>query len=170
MQCQSLPARCPCWKASQLKRLDPPRDGAIDLIRYGKTTQHAIAAMSRLAEVYVDGDRLSSGDIAKARSLSQTLVAKLLSTLSQVGLVSGAPGPGGGYALARPPAEITLLDIASVFERANDRLVCPFGPNWCGNNDPCPLHDRLVEMNEMLEQFLKSTTLAEFQYHQARPS
>jgi Rrf2 family transcriptional regulator, iron-sulfur cluster assembly transcription factor len=135
------------------------------MIRYGKSTQNAIAAMSRLAEVYEDGLRLSSHDIAKARHIPQTLAAKLLTQLSQAGLVSGAPGPRGGYSLARTPAEITLMDITAVFERTDDRITCPFGAGWCGNNEPCPIHDQLVELDRQTEQFLNSTTLDRFIMH-----
>lgn len=132
------------------------------MIRYGKSTQNAIAAMSCLAAVHTDGVRLSSGDIAKARDLPQTLVAKLLTLLSQAGLVTGSPGPSGGYALASRPAEVTLLDIANVFERNTSRVICPFGPNWCGNGEPCPLHDQLAQMDERFEAFLRETALDVF--------
>ncbi len=132
------------------------------MIRYGKSTQHAIAAMSRLAEVYEQGQRISSADIAKTRDLSQTLVAKLLTHLSTAELVVGAPGPHGGYALARPPADITLYDVVSVFERTDGQMTCPFGPHWCGRHEPCPLHNQLVQMDEQFQQFLKTTTLAVF--------
>ena len=128
------------------------------MIRYGKSTQNAIAAMSHLAEVYRDGLRLSSRDVAKARGLPQTLAAKLLTQLSQAGLVSGAPGPRGGYALTRPPAEICLYDIALVFKRVSDKLTCPFGPNWCGHGNPCPLHDKITQMDLEFENFLRATT------------
>jgi len=133
------------------------------MIRYGKSTQNAIAAMSRLAEVYNDGQRLSSHDIAECRGVSQTLVAKLLTQLSQAGLVSGARGPNGGYALSHTPAEITLLQIASVFERTDDRAACPLGQGWCGNHKPCPIHDELADLDKQAERFLETTTLERFQ-------
>lgn len=132
------------------------------MIRYGKSTQNAIAAMSRLAEVHHSGIRLSSHDIAKTRGIPQTFAAKLLTQLSQAGLVTGAPGPRGGYSLARTPAKITLMDITAVFERTDDRMTCPFGPGWCGNNEPCPIHDQLVELDRQTEQFLTTTTLERF--------
>ncbi len=132
------------------------------MIRYGKSTQNAIAAMSRLAEAYNDGARLSSRDIAKARELSQALIAKLLTQLSQAGMVSGATGPGGGYSLAKPPAEISLYDIAAVFERVGDKLICPFGPCWCGTDQPCPLHNKLIKLDAEFEKFLKNATLDMF--------
>jgi len=129
---------------------------------YGKTAQNAIAAMSRLAEVYAENRLLSSIDIAQNRELAQTLVAKLLTMLSQAGLVVGERGPGGGYRLARTPRKISLLDIVLVFERLDDPIVCPFGPEWCGKKDPCPLHDTYVQFNEQFDSFLRKTKLSVF--------
>lgn len=133
------------------------------MFRYGKTAQNAISAMSYLAEVYDEGEtRLSSLDIARKRSLPKPLVAKLLVVLSQAGYVDGAPGPKGGYSLAVNPKVITLMDIVSQFEKSTDRLRCPFGPDWCGNQDPCPMHDELVQIDNRLTEFLEKTTLAVF--------
>lgn len=131
---------------------------------YGKTAQNAIAALSRLAQVYdaKGGARLSSGDIARARNLPQPLVAKILTILSQAGLITGAPGPGGGYALARPPGQVTLREVARLFERPEEELGCPFGPGWCGTGPQCPLHEQLQALRERFQDFLGSNTLALF--------
>jgi Rrf2 family protein len=134
------------------------------MLKYGKTTQSAIAAMSRLAEVYDEGKtRLSSGDIAENRNLPKPLVAKLLTILSQAGLVTGSPGPGGGYSLARAPKDISLYDVAALFERTEDKRTCPFGPGWCGHGEPCPLHESLVAMDERMITFLRKTRLDVFE-------
>lgn len=139
------------------------------MFKYGKTTQSAIAAMSRLAEVYDNGKTLlSSGQIAENRNLARPLVAKLLTILSQEGLVSGSPGPGGGYTLARPPKEITLYDIAVLFERSNQKRTCPFGPGWCGHGEPCPLHYSLLALDEQMVRFLKTTSLDVFRQGRGR--
>lgn len=133
------------------------------MFKYGKTAQNAISAMSYLAEVYDGGEtKLSSLDIAQRRKLPKPLVAKILVVLSQAELVDGTRGPGGGYWLAKDPKEISLNDIVSQFEKPGDSLQCPFGPGWCGNGDPCPLHDQLVELDEQMSDFLQSTTLDVF--------
>ncbi|CAA6676979.1 MULTISPECIES: Rrf2 family transcriptional regulator [unclassified Lentimonas] len=137
------------------------------MIKYGKTAQNAISAMSFLAEAYDGGTtRVSSLDIAKSRELPKPLVAKLLVVLSQAGFVSGAPGPKGGYSLAKDPSEITLHQIVDQFEKTGDTIMCPFGPNWCGNKEPCPLHHEIVDMQERLSTFLCSTTLKVFQQNE----
>ena len=132
---------------------------------YGKIAQAAISATSLLAEHYTKegGRRLNSREIAKCRKLSQAIVGKVLTTLSQTGLVNGAPGPGGGYTLARHPQAITLNDIIAPFDRLDSTLMCPFGEGWCGTGPQCPLHYQLEQLREQITTFLQQTTLAQFQ-------
>lgn len=129
------------------------------MLRQSKPTQHAVAAMSRLAEVYKDsGVWLSSADITRSRNLRKPVVAKILSTLAQEGLVVGSPGPGGGYRLARNPDEISLWDIARLFE-PDVNPGCPYGPGWCGNQSPCPVHGTIVALQQIIEDYLRHTRL-----------
>jgi len=130
---------------------------------YGKSTENAIAAMSRLAEVWDGGKtKLSAADIAENRGLQKPFVSKILSMLAQSGLVAGTRGPGGGFRLAREPSAITLMDVYQLFERENKTNICPFGGGVCGVGDPCVLHDKLVEMQDAKIEFLTSTTFEEF--------
>ncbi len=130
---------------------------------YGKQTECAIAAMSRLAEVY-DGakTRLSANDIADSRGLPRPFVAKTLSVLAQAGLVHGSRGPGGGCALAKEPKKIKVYDVFKLFEREDKSDNCPFGGGRCGVGDPCPLHDKLVAVQDAMEHLLHETTFEGF--------
>jgi Rrf2 family iron-sulfur cluster assembly transcriptional regulator len=100
---------------------------------YSKLVQAGIAAVSYLAAVDSESRLAGSAEIAESREISRTLVAKILTILSRAGIVAGTPGPSGGYRLARPAGEISLLDVVRVFEDLDDRVMCPFGPNWCGH-------------------------------------
>ena len=132
---------------------------------YGKVAQAAICSTSMLAENYdaKSPKRFNSADIAKARKLSQAIVAKVLTILSQSGVVIGAPGPGGGYTLARPPEKITLIEIVSPFERLEPSVACPYGEGWCGVGPHCPLHKQLDKFRADVNKFLKTTTLKGFE-------
>jgi Rrf2 family protein len=130
---------------------------------YGKQTEAAIAAMSRLAEVYDGGTtRLSAAEIADARGLQRPRVAKVLSVLSQAGLAIGSPGPGGGFTLACPPDRITIYDVFSRFERHSETPKCPFGGGICGVGQACPLHEELHAVREAMDRFLHETTFQNF--------
>ena len=131
---------------------------------YGKTAQTAVSAVSRLAEVYAAElpVKLSSADIAGNRHLPQPVVAKVLTALSQAGIVHGSPGPGGGYWLARPPEQVSLYVVVSLFERFDASVSCPCGPSYCGTGAQCPIHLDLLKIREQLIAFLKTSTFAGF--------
>lgn len=132
---------------------------------YGKQTERAIAAMSYLAEVWDNGKtKLSAVQIADARFLPRAMVAKILTTLSQAGLIIGSPGPGGGYALARAPIEISFQQVFELFEREDRSHLCPFGGGICGVGTPCALHDRLVSAQDGIKSFLADSTFEIFRY------
>ena len=133
------------------------------MVPYGKTASNAVAAMSYLAEGSGNPNfRASSAAISAGRNISKPLVAKVLTILSQAGLVGGAPGPGGGYYLAKPASDIFLIDVVRLFEKTEESDRCPFGPHWCGHQDPCPLHDQIVALREAGRQFLEETSLEVF--------
>lgn len=130
---------------------------------YGKQTETAIAAMSRLAELYDDGQtRVSATSIADSRGLQRPFVAKILTVLSQAGLVDGSPGPGGGYSLSRHPKETTLHEVFRLFEREVEGDDCPFGGGICGAGEPCPLHEKLVELKDSFDKVMLSTAFEVF--------
>lgn len=139
---------------------------------YGKMSGCAVAAMSALAEVHRQGELLSSYQIAERRNLSQALVGKIMTVLSQNGLVIGSRGPGGGYRLSRAPGSITVLEVVELFEGHRDGNSCPFGPGWCGVGEPCPLHHTLARMSDQAATALRRMTFAPFMDHpkQSEPS
>lgn len=127
---------------------------------YGKMAANAIAVMSYLATA--PSRRAGPGEIARARRISQALTAKLLTQLSLAGLLLGQPGPGGGYTLAKPAGEISLLDIVCIFENTEPPSVCPFGHGWCGKGEACPLHDAVARMIDSNRRFMEETRLSIF--------
>jgi len=139
------------------------RDPTEDTVQIGKTAQNAVAVVSYLAECSRDNrGSVSSQAVADARGISKPLAAKILTTLSQYGIVKGSTGPGGGYELAIEPAKINLLDVVKHFEVQNKAVMCPFGEGWCGNFDPCPLHDEIMALGANLERFLVENNFGGF--------
>lgn len=133
------------------------------MFTYSKLAQGGIAAVSYLAGVAAENRLAGSAEIAESRQISRQLVAKILTLLSSAGLVEGKSGPAGGYRLARPAAEITLLDVVRVFEDPKERVMCPFGPNWCGVGPNCPLHNSLLEMHQQALDRLAHESFAQFE-------
>jgi Rrf2 family protein len=60
---------------------------------------------------YFHGEEISSATLADSVNADPTFVRKSLSKLSKAGLVVTKRGKSGASVLARPPRQITLLDI-----------------------------------------------------------
>ncbi len=130
---------------------------------YNRTTRTAFAAVSALAEAYDGGSsRLSAVEIARRRGLQLPFVAKVLTSLSQSGLVQGMRGPGGGFTLTMAPSKIRLIDVFRVFEPLAQQDACPFGGGVCGARSKCPLHDQFAEVRESISAILHDTTFEAF--------
>jgi Rrf2 family protein len=76
-----------------------------------KSVQFTVAAHIMAALGYFQGEEISSAALADSVNADPTFVRKSLSKLSKAGLVVTKRGRSGASVLARPPRQITLLDI-----------------------------------------------------------
>lgn len=80
---------------------------------------------------------LTSDFIAKSVNTNPVFIRRILSSLSNSGLVQVRYGTGSGWCLAKEPAEITFLDVYNAVEQkklfeyhhSTPNPVCPIGGN-----------------------------------------
>ena len=75
------------------------------------------------------------------------------------GLISGTTGRAGGYRLARPAREITLLQVVDAIEGdgLTGRCVLRGGP--CRLDGTCAVHEPFMAATEALRRELRATSL-----------
>ena len=76
-----------------------------------KSVQFTVAAHIMSALGFFHGKEISSVTLAESVNADPSFVRKSLSKLSKAGLVVTKRGKSGSSVLARPPRQITLLDI-----------------------------------------------------------
>ena len=135
---------------------------------FSKSLEAALGAMACLAEIYDGGTTtLTAEQIATDRDLLRPFLAKLLTSLSQAGLVTSKPGRNGGFTLACSPADISLERIADAIGYRTRIQCCPFGPEYNGEEGkPCAMHDEVIKIKDQVEAFLASSTLEGFARNQ----
>ena len=78
-------------------------------------TRYSLSALLEMARHY-GGGLLQVKDIAGRHNISQQYLEQLLNRLIHAGLVRAVRGKNGGYALAHPPAQMTLLTLLEALE------------------------------------------------------
>lgn len=122
-----------------------------------KTVEYALRTVVFLASQ--DGARTVQ-QIADQTRVRADYLAKVLQGLRRKGLVSGQRGVGGGYALTRPPAELTVWDVVEAVDPIQRILTCPLDLASHGVK-LCPLHRRLDDALAGVEKAYRATTIAE---------
>ena len=77
---------------------------------------YACRVMAELARLHGSGGLAQIDHLAQAEAVPANFLAQILLKLRDHGLIASRRGNQGGYALARPPEEISLYDILMAVE------------------------------------------------------
>ena len=117
----------------------------------------AVTAMIDLAmNAQTGAVKLSA--ISERQSISLSYLEQLFSKLRRAGLIESLRGPGGGYILAAPPAQINIAQIISAAEDKLDATQSSSKAN-CHHGAPCLTHDLWENLNKTINDYLSSVTL-----------
>jgi Rrf2 family iron-sulfur cluster assembly transcriptional regulator len=119
--------------------------------------RYAVTAMVDLA-LHGDRGRVSLAEIAARHAISQSYLEQLFAALRRRGLVDGTRGPGGGYQLGRPRAEISVADVIDAVDESVDATRCG-GKRNCGGDRGCLTHDLWEELSRQIRHYLSSVSL-----------
>lgn len=128
-------------------------------MRMSRTARYALRAVVELARS--DGDRIAAETLSRELGLPENYLSKTLHVLAAEGLLDSSRGPGGGYRLAVPPGELSLLRVVEAFETVDANRECVLGRPECSEANPCPAHEEWKEVAEGVADFFRETTVAD---------
>lgn len=134
---------------------------------FSQTVEYALRAVVHLA--HESPAARTTAQIAEATRVPKDYLSKILQGLSKKGIVTTQRGIGGGVTLAKPPAELTILDVVNAVEPFERIAACPLGLATHGTN-LCPLHKRMDAALAMVEEAFRASTLAEVLGDSSNPS
>jgi Rrf2 family protein len=103
---------------------------------------------------------LATREIAEALRVSEAHLSKVLQRLARAGLVTSRRGPRGGFALARPPAAISLLEVYETMDGPVETGECLLRERACCGQ-VCVLGGLVKSVNEQMRDYLARTRLSE---------
>ncbi len=127
-------------------------------MRLSTRSQYGVRLMLALAQNYGNG-YMYLKHIAKSESISEKYLSLITIPLKGVGLINANRGAKGGYALARPPAEINIKEIVSALEGDSCLVECVKDVSACPRAPICASRDIWVFLGGKIDETLRSFTL-----------
>jgi Rrf2 family protein len=115
-------------------------------------SRYAVVAMAELARS--GSDPVPIAQIAERRDMPVQFLEQLFSTLRRAGLLTSQRGVKGGYRLARPAEEITVLEVVQALDGKVGEEAKEAGGIW-------------EEGVEALRSVFRSTTIADIARREA---
>lgn len=121
--------------------------------------KYGLYAMYYLAEHQGEGPQ-SLQSIATTGVPKQYL-EQLLGNLRRAGLVTSVRGAQGGYQIARPPGEITILDVMDAMEGPLSLSECMSDESCCTRSCQCPVRRVWQRLTDSINHELAGVTLGD---------
>ena len=122
-----------------------------------RTEEYALRAAVYLADRHGEGT-VRARDMARATGIPANYLSKILHQLAMAGVVISERGRAGGFKLAAPPADASVV---APFEPQVERTRCLLGLPECSDSNPCGAHEKWRAIKEATLNFLEGTTLAD---------
>lgn len=136
---------------------------------YSAGVEYGIHCLIFLVGEGGDSRDASVRDLAELQGVPQDYLAKIFTKLAKAKLVAATEGVRGGFRLARPADEITLLDIVTaidgqklIFDCREIRGRCALfegePPDWAIAG-PCAVHAAMITAQKRMEEALAQQTV-----------
>ena len=136
-------------------------------MRYSQSTELAIDSLFYMA-VHKELIDFSVEQVAQAQHVSISYLAKIFQQLVKAGLLRSHRGSRGGYALGRMPVQITLRDVAMVFEGSSAMYECNATAKRCMLGPKCLIVATFSEAERKMNEVLAGVTLQDIVDHSAQ--
>lgn len=130
-----------------------------------RATEYAIRAVLHMSR-QPHGQIVYKKDICKEQEITPAFLTKILQPLIKAGIVGSQRGVGGGFFLARDPAQITLLDVLKAEEGPVYLNQCLVREGNCNREFFCPVHGA---WHEIREEFMAILARYDFARLAAKP-
>lgn len=127
---------------------------------FSKACEYGIRASTYIALKSLEGTRVSLKEIAEKIDSPVAFTAKVLQQLSKNHIVDSVKGASGGFEITKANInQIKLAQIVFAIDGNNVYEGCGLGLKKCNANEPCPVHDKFVQIRSDLKNMLENTSL-----------
>lgn len=115
------------------------------------------------------GETVMIEEIGREEDIPASFLGKVFQSLARAGLVRSSRGAGGGFALVRPPEDVTVLEVIEAVEGRIALQRCLDERTGCAHLETCVLCGVFGEAQERLREVFARKTLADLARLQMAP-
>jgi len=128
------------------------------MTRLSTKCRYGLRALVEVARAF-GGEPLKRRDIARRQDISEGYLENLFVLLKSGGILFATRGARGGYALARPPGEISLLEVVKILEGPLGPVECLNNEDYCDRREGCTTRKVWERIRRSTEKILSEMTL-----------
>lgn len=129
-----------------------------------KKTKYGLQALLVLAAEYAKSQPVLISKIAESERIPKKFLELILLELKNKGILQSKMGKGGGYFLAKPPAQISMGNIIRVLDGPLSPLPCLSQTAYrkcdeCKDESTCAIRLTMKEVRDETVKLLEGTSL-----------
>ncbi|MYF07724.1 MAG: SUF system Fe-S cluster assembly regulator [Rhodospirillaceae bacterium] len=128
------------------------------MLRLNRITDYAVVVLTQM--VREPDKQVTAPQLSEESSVPAPTVAKVLKALAKEGVLASQRGVHGGYRLARPAGDISMLEVIRALEGPVSLTACVDGAEGdCDVESLCPVRGNWDRVNTAIRSALAEVTL-----------
>ncbi len=123
-----------------------------------RDTDYAVRALCFIAKS--KKNRVPVSWLVRELNIPRPFLRRILQVLNQKKILNSYKGQGGGFSLAKPKEEISLIDLMKIFQGHIKLNECLFKKKICPNIKVCKLKKKIDKIEKHVLSELREITLA----------
>lgn len=129
-------------------------------LKLSAKARYALRALIDIASCDAGGSPRTGAAISKTQQVSEKFLSRIVTELRDAGVLRSVRGNVGGFRLAKPPDDITLLEVVEAVQGPVMILDCLSAGGRCSRQASCLARCVWEDVNATLRTTLKKMTLA----------
>lgn len=136
-------------------------------VLFSRPCEYALQTVLYIA-LKPQGEMTSIRELSAKYEIPYHFLSKILQRLASRGILSSMTGPGGGYALAKSPKDLSLFNIVEAIDGNAFATQCVMGFAECSDVTPCAVHPKWKLLRAGVQKMLMEKNILEMAKEMSR--
>lgn len=129
-------------------------------VLFSRACEYALRALFEMAR-HPEQDSWTVQELAQRTDTPAPFLAKTFQSLVKGNILTSMKGRRGGFAFARAPQRVSLIEIVDLIDGPDVSKNCALGLAYCSDDAPCPFHVHWKGIRTTIANALRHETLAQ---------